>query len=308
MQSSHTVVLCPGQGAQSVGMGKAWAEASPAARAVFDEADKVLGDSLGAPLSRLCFEGPGERLNQTDICQPAIYVCSVACSRGMVERDGEMNIQVAAGLSLGEYSALHLAGAFSFAEGLRLVALRGRVMQEACEEVPSGMVALIGADEAQARQVCESASQGQILVPANFNAPGQVVLSGHTQACERAARVASEQGLRATQLKVAGAFHSPLMQSAADKLGNALKTVEFGRLRFPVWSNVTAQPHDPENPELLKERLVEQLIRPVKWAQSCLGIVERNEAAYHEMAPGTVLRGLMRRIERKIKVISHDEP
>ncbi len=308
MQSSHTVILCPGQGAQSVGMGKAWAEASPAARAVFDEADEVLDDSLGAPLSSLCFDGPEDRLNQTLVSQPAIYACSVACFRGMVERDGEMDIREAAGLSLGEYSALHLGGAFNFADGLQLVALRGRVMQEACEETPSGMVALIGADEAQARQICEQASQGQVLVPANFNAPGQVVLSGHTQACERAGIVASEQGLRATQLTVAGAFHSPLMQSAAKKLENALKSVEFGPFGFPVWSNVTAQPHDPENSELLKERLVEQLISPVKWAQSCLGMVERDEAEYLEMAPGTVLRGLMRRIERKIKVISHDEP
>ncbi|MCZ6836589.1 MAG: ACP S-malonyltransferase [Planctomycetota bacterium] len=308
MTESRDIILCPGQGAQAVSMGKAWVESSAAARAVFDEADQVLGDELGERLSQYCFEGPGERLTQTDVSQPAIYACSVASYQGLLESDAIGDITSAAGLSLGEYTALHLAGAFSFADGLRLVALRGKVMQEACDEHPSSMVVLIGADETQAAEVCEKAAQGQVLVPANFNAPGQIVLSGNTEACERAGQVASELGVKSTKLTVAGAFHSPLMESAAQKMKEALAEINFQPLKIPVWSNVTAQPHDSENSELLRQRLVEQIVSPVKWAQTCQGLVSESGFSYHELAPGTVLRGLMRRIDRTTKVISHDEP
>jgi len=310
MSDQGIVILCPGQGAQAVGMGRAWAEASAAARVVFDEADRILGDSLGGSLSELCFGGAAERLNRTDASQPAIYTCSVASLRGLTER-GEALIDhtiAAAGLSLGEYTALHLAGSLSFEDGLRLVALRGRVMQDACEERPGGMVALVGAEPAQARAVCERASSGQILVPANFNAPGQIVLSGHSEACARAVEVAAEMGLRASPLKVAGAFHSPLMQSAADRMADALAAVSLTPLALDVWSNVTARPHDAANGELLRQRLVEQIVSPVQWSQTCLGLVSTGDHAYHELAPGTVLRGLMRRIERQARVTSHDEP
>lgn len=346
--STDVIVLCPGQGAQAVGMGKAWFDASPAAAAVFEEADAVLGDRLGAPLSRLCFDGPADRLNQTDASQPAIYTCSIACYRALVERGGEMAIRATAGLSLGEYSALHIAGVFDFAQGLELVSLRGRLMQEACNASLGGMVALIGADEEQARTVCERATEAagagseptrvargaavgregadpgrsaavalaeerqdpprQVLVPANYNAPGQIVLSGHLQACERAVAVAEEMNLPAKPLTVAGAFHSPLMQPAADRMAEALAGVTFQNPNIEVWSNVTAQPHDSQDMELLKQRLVEQIIRPVKWAQSCLGLPADGTIEFRELAPGGVLRGLMRRIDKKKKVTSHDEP
>lgn len=303
-------------------MGKAWFDASPAARETFEEADRALGSSLGAPLSEICFRGPAERLNQTDVSQPAIYVCSVACYRALAARDGGMPIAATAGLSLGEYTALHLAGVFSFADGLKLVSQRGRLMQQAAEHLRGGMVALIGADERQAQTVCERAAapdSGELLVCANFNAPGQIVLSGHEQACQRAVTVAVEMELRATPLAVAGAFHSPLMQEAADRMKTALEAVSFQRPNMPVWSNVTAKPHElplqrsPAEVELLKQRLVEQIVSPVRWSETCQGLVSASAAAYngcdfHELAPGSVLRGLMRRIDRSIKVSSHDEP
>lgn len=307
-QGLEAIILCPGQGAQAVGMGQAWHDASEAAADAFAQADDVLGDSLGAPLSEICFNGPLDRLNRTDVAQPALYVCGVASFRGMTQRDGDRPIAAAAGLSLGEYTALHLAGAFDFAGGLRLVAQRGRLMQEAAEQADSSMVALIGADESQAQSICEEAAAGEVLVIANLNAPGQIVLSGHLGACRRAVEVAGKMDLRATPLAVAGAFHSPLMQGAADAMAEALAGVELGPLDMPVWSNVTAQPHDPQNPELLRQRLVEQIVSPVRWTQTCHGLVASGTIDVHELAPGGVLRGLMRRINRSVKVKSHDQP
>jgi [acyl-carrier-protein] S-malonyltransferase len=289
-------------------MGKAWAEASAAAKAVFDEADDVLGDSLGAPLSALCFEGPADQLNRTDAAQPALYVCSVASYRGLAEQGVELPLGAAAGLSLGEYTALHLAGVFNFADGLRLVARRGRLMQESSTAESSGMVALTGADEQQAEAVCAAAAGDEVLVCANFNAPGQIVLSGHDGACARAVTEAEKLGLRATPLTVAGAFHSPIMQPAADGMGAALAEVDFRPLQAPVWSNVTAKPHGADDAELLKQRLVEQIVSPVRWSETCQGLATDSTMGFHELAPGSVLRGLMRRTERKVKVTSHDKP
>jgi len=315
--SEQVVVLCPGQGAQSVGMGRAWAESSPAARAVFDEADRVLGDALGAPLSRLGFEGPAERLDMTDASQPAIFACSAACWAGLHDEAADAGaggvpalppLAAVAGLSLGEYTALHLAGAFDFATGLRLVAERGRLMQEAAESSRGGMVALIGAEEADADAVCDEARGGDVLVPANYNAPGQIVLSGSAEACDRAVAAAEARGLRASRLTGAGAFHSPLMQPAADRMAEVLGAAELRTPRVPTWSNVTGEAHDPEDVELLRERLVQQITSPVRWAQGCTRLPAADSIGYHELAPGTVLRGLMRRIDRNRKVTSHDQP
>src|SRR3954468_24598563 len=173
--SSKTYILCPGQGAQAVGMGKDFFEKSPAAKEVFDIANRVVGFDLAS----LCFDGPEERLNQTDVSQPAIYLTSVAAYRA-AKHAGKINpseVTAYAGLSLGEYTALHLGGVFSFEDGLKLVAARGRYMQEAAVAVPSGMVAVLGADEAAANALCAEAAEGEVLVPANFNAPGQIVIS-----------------------------------------------------------------------------------------------------------------------------------
>ena len=301
--SESRVMLCPGQGAQRVGMGKAWADAFPAAAQTFAEADEILGDRLGAPLSTLCFEGPAETLNQTDIAQPAIFVTSVACRRALFDGDAAF----VAGLSLGEYTALHLAGVMSFADALELVTLRGRAMQDAAEAADGSMVALMGADETQARELCAHAAEGGVLVPANFNAPGQIVLSGDADACSRAAALAPESGYRATELTVAGAFHSAHMAPAAERLGEALAKTDLSAPSCTVMSNVTGEPHAADA-DSIRQRLVEQLTQPVRWDQCGRWLADHAEGAYHELAPGKVLTGLMRRIERSIKPTPHDEP
>ncbi len=294
-------------------MGRAWFDASEAAKRTFVEADEALGDSLGAHLSEICFNGPEQTLNRTDVAQPALYVCGIASWRAIVEQqvDDPLEIAAAAGLSLGEYTALHLAGAFDFIEGLHLVATRGRLMQEAAEASEGSMVALIGGDEKQAQAVCDEAASGEVLVCANFNAPGQIVLSGHLGACERSLATAAAMGFRATALAVAGAFHSPLMQAAADGMAQALETADLTPPGVPVWCNVTASPHAQGNLELLRQRLVEQIISPVRWSESCHELTSAGTMsglAYHELAPGAVLRGLMRRINRDVKVLNHDQP
>lgn len=296
-------ILCPGQGAQHAGMGKAYYDQFAEARAVFDEAD----DTLGFKLSTLCFEGPEEELNRTDNAQAAIYVTSVACFRSLQARGEIAGIAAAAGLSLGEFTALHLAGAFDFASGLKLVRLRGQAMQEAAEASPSSMVALIGADEASANEICGEARSSDVLVPANFNAPGQVVISGSMSACERAVGVADRKGIKATMLKVAGAFHSPLMQPAADKLSVALELTTWQAPSVPVYSNVTAGLHE-QTPASIRQRLVEQLTQPVRWSQSmevAARLAGEKALSFVELAPGKVLSGLMRRIDRGSKVANY---
>jgi [acyl-carrier-protein] S-malonyltransferase len=302
--SEQVILLCPGQGAQKVGMGKAWCEASPAAKAIFEEADEVLGNSLGKPLSEICFEDPDGTINKTNVSQPAIYTTSIASFYGLQEQGLDCNVIATAGLSLGEYSALHLAGVFSFAEGLKLVANRGRLMQDAAEAAPSTMIAVMGDDEA-ILSLCEEARGEDILVPANFNAIGQIVLSGSVAACERVAELASDRGVRATPLSVAGAFHSPFMQTAADGMQVAFADATLSDPAIPVWSNVTAKSH--LNGEI-EDRLVAQITGSVRWAEQCVAMTTEYDGVWHELGPGNVLRGLMRRIDRQVKVQSHDEP
>lgn len=307
------VLLCPGQGAQGLGMGRSWFESSPAAKRTFVAADEILRDlPEGRRLSQLCFEGPAELLNRTDVSQPALYACGVACFQALVDAHGEIALSAAAGLSLGEYTALHLAGAFPFDVGLRLVATRGRLMQQAAENSRGSMVALIGGDDAAAQVVCDEAAGPDVLVPANYNAPGQIVLSGSAAACDRALEVASATGLRAARLQVAGAFHSPLMAPAADGLAKALDSIQINPLKADVWSNVTARPHPRDDAAGIKKKLVEQLVSPVRWSQSCVDLIAamRSRSApptYMELAPGNVLKGLMRRIDRSCEVLTHDQ-
>ena len=300
MSQQATYILCPGQGAQAVGMGKDYHAASNAVRHVFETANEVLGFDL----ARACFEGPEERLNQTDVSQPAIYVTGVACFRAAREAGvvDPQNIKAYAGLSLGEYTALHLAGAFPFEAGLRLVAARGRYMQEAATASPSGMVAVLGADEAAVDALCAEAAGGEVLVPANYNAPGQIVVSGSAAACQRALAAAEARGLKATALKVAGAFHSPLMQSAADRMRAELDKVEFRPLTTPVYSNVTAEPHGTA--DSIKELLIKQIVAPVRWEQTMKKLVEDTTARFVELAPGRTLAGLAKRINRRLPVES----
>jgi [acyl-carrier-protein] S-malonyltransferase len=317
------IILCPGQGAQTVGMGKNWfdhadANAKAAARDVFARADKVLGSRLGLQLSALCFEGPAERLNQTDASQPAIYTSSMACwagwlaMQGITASDAVASVKAAAGLSLGEYTALAIAGAFSFEDGLELVTLRGRAMQDAADSPAArsggggSMLALIGATDEQAAEICEKAREGDVLVCANYNAPGQVVLSGHKVATERAAKVAEAMGLRSSMLQVAGAFHSPLMAAAAAQLETALAKTPIRVPKNMVVANVTARPYSEGSAVSegeIRRRLVEQLTSPVKWSQSCQWLAANVQGEFVELSPGKTLMGLMRRIDKGVKVV-----
>ena len=308
----HNTVLCPGQGAQALGMARSWCESSPEAAKIMKQADEILDGRLPRPLSEICFDGPVDLLNKTDVSQPAILACSVACFHGIRANNESFAVTSASGLSLGEYTALHLAGVMSFADALETVAARGRLMQEAAESSRGGMVALMGAsDESEAMSFCDSvlASLGddEVLVCANFNAPGQIVLSGSEQACQMAVEKAGDSGHRAKALPVAGAFHSSLMQPAADRMSNVLEGIEMKAPEVPVWSNVTARPHGTDVDEI-RTRLVEQITSPVRWSQSIQSMLESEYSGFHELAPGKVLKGLMKRIDRKMEVVNHDEP
>lgn len=281
-------------------MGKDFFAANPAAKETFEQANQVLGFDLAA----LCFDGPEDRLNQTDISQPAIFTTGVACYRAAVAA-GKIDpaaVTAFAGLSLGEYTALCLAGVFGFEDGLRLVAARGKYMQEAAVATKSGMVALIGADEAAANKLCEQCAQGEVLVPANFNAPGQIVVSGAIGACERMLKAAEAASIRAMALKVAGAFHSPLMQPAADRMMAELAKVNFVPAGRIVYSNVTALPH--ADAASIKSLLVDQIVKSVRWADIMQTLVASEGARFVELAPGRTLAGLAKRINRRLAVES----
>jgi len=279
-------------------MGKDYFTASSVARSIFDRANQQLGFDLAS----LCFDGPEERLNQTDISQPAIYVTGIACFYASQEA-GVFDAKVVtgyAGLSLGEYTALHLGGAFSFETGLSLVAARGRYMQDAAVATPSGMVSIIGADEAAIEALCSSTAHGEVLVPANFNSPGQIVVSGTLAACGRIAAAAEAAGFRAIPLKVAGAFHSPLMQGGADRMAAELDKADIHLPSKPVYANVTAQPHT--SVALIRQLLVEQIVKPVRWEQTMRQLAVVPEARFIELAPGRVLTGLLKKINRRLPV------
>ena len=321
------IVLCPGQGSQHVKMGKAWAARHPIAARTFEEANAI----LDLDLASLCFEGPEDLLTRTDMAQAAIFVTTVACFRALRESGEVGAVAATAGLSLGEFTALHLAGAFDFASGLKLVRLRGQAMQEAAEATDSGMVALVGADEQQAKELCAEARGNEVLVPANFNCPGQVVVSGSSGACGRALEVAGKMGLRAAALDVAGAFHSPLMRPAAERLAEALEQTEWTWCErrsgvvsggvsggsgqgtavaskvADVVSNVTARPHETDI-DSINQRLVEQLTSPVRWSDSMQWLIENVNGRFIELAPGKVLSGLMRRIDRRARVENYANP
>lgn len=284
-------------------MGKDFHAASNAVRHVFDTANEILGFDLAT----LCFDGPADALNKTNVSQPAIYATSVAAFRAAREagKIDPAHVTAYAGLSLGEYTALHLAGAFTFEEGLRLVAARGRYMQEAAVASPSGMVAILGAEEPAVRELCEKAAQGDVLVPANFNAPGQIVVSGSKAACERALAEAGQAGMKATALVVAGAFHSPLMQPAADRMRVELDKTNFRPLTTTVYSNVTAEPH--VGAESIKELLIRQIVAPVQWERTMRTLVGGDgaeSARFVELAPGRTLAGLAKRINRRLPIES----
>jgi [acyl-carrier-protein] S-malonyltransferase len=285
-------LLFPGQGSQFVGMGRDLAAAFPEARQLFEEADDVLGFSL----SRLAWEGPEDQLTATSNAQPAILVHSVAAFRVVRERLGD--IGMAAGHSLGEFSAHVAAGSLTFADGVRTVRRRGELMQRSGDERPGTMAALLGLDDEAVEDVCSQASAERgDCVPANYNSPGQLVISGDVAAVERAMELARAVGARrVVRLNVSGAFHSPLMQVAEQGLRAQLDGVAFDAPRFPVVSNVSAQPVTDAGEA--RDLLVRQLTAPVRWAASMRTMVDAGMERFFEVGPGNVLSGLLRRIER----------
>jgi [acyl-carrier-protein] S-malonyltransferase len=294
---AKTAILFTGQGAQSVGMGRDIAEASPAAAAIFERANAVVGYDLRA----LCFEGPAEKLEQTDIQQPAILTTSAAIWQAMMERGTLTEAPVAmAGLSLGEYTALFAAGSVGFEDALRLVKRRGELMQSAATAVPSGMVSALGLEPSQIETICSQASDMGVIQPANFNSPGQIVISGAKAACEKAAKLIEEAGGRAIPLKVAGAFHSPLMKPAADGLAETLAVTAFRTPEVPVIANVNCQHHG--DAATIRRWLTDQLTQPVRWQASMEKLLAEGIDRFVEIGPGRVLTGLMKKISRKTAV------
>ncbi|MEN8374852.1 MAG: ACP S-malonyltransferase [Gemmatimonadota bacterium] len=285
-------LLFPGQGSQSVGMGRDLADAFPEARAVFEEAD----DALGAGLSRIMWQGPEDELTATLNAQPAILVHSIAVLR--IAGDLAGSAAFAAGHSLGEFSAHVAAGTVSFADAVRLVRRRGEAMHAAGQERPGTMAAVIGLEDDAVRAVCaEVSARAGVVVAANFNAPGQVVISGEVGAVEQARAAAQEAGARrALPLNVSGAFHSPLMAPAAESLERALADVEFRTPAFPVVSNVTAEP--VRDARAAKALLVDQLTNPVRWVDGMRTLRGLGVGRFVEVGPGNVLTGLLRRIDR----------
>lgn len=290
----RTAILFPGQGSQKVGMGLEHYETNSKFRSIIDDADKLLGYSL----SEIMFEGPEKKLTQTKYTQPAIFLHSYALYTTL---DLEPNVM--AGHSLGEFTALAAAGAIEFNEALELVALRGRKMQEAGNDKPGTMAAIIGMDDETVDEICEEASNeiGKPVVPANYNCPGQLVISGDVDAVHKAVDIAKERGCRLAKiLPVSGAFHSPLMISAFDALEKKLENTAFFRPRVKVFSNFTAKPTREESE--LKDNVLQQLVNPVKWTQTLLNMEKDDVKSFVEVGPGNVLQGLVKRTLKDVNI------
>jgi len=297
-----TAFLFPGQGAQAVGMGAEIVRSFGVAAQVYKKADDIIGFNL----SRICFEGPAEKLNTTTISQPAIFVTSAAILEVLRTEPATCQIKpdVTAGLSLGEYTALYAAGVIGFDDALTLVAKRGQAMQAAAEMKEGAMVSIIGLDDDKVNQLCAEASEGGLLKAVNFNCPGQIVVSGSKDACERAEKLAEKYGvIKAVRLDVAGAFHTELMSTAADALKVALEKSELSEPSdVKIIANINSEYY--KTSKEIAEGLIKQLTNAIYW-QKCMEklIAERIEKFY-EIGPGRVLTGLMRRINRKTKVVN----
>ena len=294
---SKTAFLFPGQGAQSVGMGKQLYESLSAAHRLFDEAAGILGYNL----AEVCFQGPAERLNSTAVSQPAIYVTSLAALAGLREREPEIETScvAAAGLSLGEYTALAFAGALSFQDGLRVVQRRGEAMQAAADANPSGMLSILGLEQPIVEELCASARQIGVMQVANLLCPGNIVVSGHRSACAEMERLVPEKGGRTVRLAVAGAFHTDLMKPADRSLAAVLAEIPIQTPRIRVWSNVDAAPHT--DPEAIRGLLVRQVLQPVFWEQTMRNLLSEGVERFVEIGPGRVLAGLLKRVQRRVE-------
>ncbi|MCA9050502.1 MAG: ACP S-malonyltransferase [Planctomycetaceae bacterium] len=295
---SKIALLFPGQGAQHVGMGKRLVETYPKARELFDRAAEVLGYNL----AELCFGGPAEELDSTICSQPALFVCSLAALEKLKadSPDVVLGCEVAAGLSLGEYTALVFAGAMSFEDGLQVVQRRGQAMQAAADVTPSGMVSILLLDRDQVQKICDEASAHGTIQIANYLCPGNIVVSGENAACLRAAELAEAAGGRAVPLAVAGAFHTEIMKPADDQLAEVLRATEIRSPEIPVISNVDADIHT--DPEDIRNILIRQVLNPVRWEDCIRRMLADGCTEFYEVGPGKVLKGLMKRIDRKAPI------
>lgn len=290
---SNVAFVFPGQGSQYVGMGKDLYDQSPEAKTLFEQADSVLGFSLSSVL----FEGPEEELRQTKNTQPAIFLHSIVLSKLY---KGERAAMVA-GHSLGEYSALVHAGALTFEDGLKLVRLRGELMQRAGIEQPGTMAAVVGLDPKAVEEVCGNASEAGVVQAANFNSPGQIVISGSVTGVRKAMELAKERGAKLVkELPVSGAFHSPLMESAREGLKAALDKIHIADAGIPVYANVTAKP--VQRAHEIRELLYQQLTRPVRWEETIVNMASNGATTFVEIGPGKVLQGLVKRINSSVAI------
>ena len=282
----------PGQGAQFVGMGKDLYESSPLAKEMFDNANEILGFNI----TELMFSGTDEDLKQTKVTQPAIFLHSVILAKTLGD---EFKPDMTAGHSLGEFSALVAAGALSFEDGLKLVYARALAMQKACEANPSTMAAILALPDEKVEEICKSIDD--VVVPANYNCPGQIVISGTMNGIERACELMKEAGAkRALPLKVGGAFHSPLMESARVELSEAIESTSFSTPICLVYQNVTTV--GESDPEVIKKNLIAQLTSPVKWTQSVQNMIADGATDFVELGPGSVLQGLISKIDKSVTV------
>ena len=282
----------PGQGAQFVGMGKDLYENSPLAKELFEKANEILGYRI----TDIMFEGTDEDLRQTKVTQPAVFLHSVISALCMGE---EFKPEMTAGHSLGEFSALVAAGALSFEDGLKLVYARAMAMQKACEARPSTMAAIIALPDEKVEEICASvAAEGEVCVAANYNCPGQIVISGSIEGINKACELMKAAGAkRALPLKVGGAFHSPLMEPAKVELETAIKSIEFHTPKYPIYQNVDAKPHT--DPEEIKANLVAQLTASVRWTQTVQNMIADGADDFTECGPGAVLQGLIKKINKE---------
>jgi [acyl-carrier-protein] S-malonyltransferase len=284
----------PGQGAQFVGMGMDLYEKSPLAKELFEKANTILGFRI----TDLMFKGTDEDLRQTKVTQPAIFLHSVILARTLENFKPDM----VAGHSLGEFSALVASKALSFEDGLILVSKRANAMQKACEANPSTMAAILGIDDSKAEEVCRSIKE-EVVVPANYNSPGQLVISGSLKGIEIACEKLKAAGAkRALPLKVGGAFHSPLMESARVELAAAIHSTTFNKPICPIYQNVNAQ--GVTNPDIIKENLISQLTSPVRWTQIMQNMIADGASTFIEVGPGTVLQGLVKKVKADIEAYS----
>lgn len=296
------VIVFPGQGAQYVGMGMELAERYPVARDILDEADAALDFAL----SDFIAHGPEDELTRTDISQPAILTVSWMAFSVLQHSMDNLHFDAVAGLSLGEYTALLAAGVMTFSDAVKLVRIRGQAMQAAADAQPSGMVALIGTDEAGAAALCQQVADGEVLTIANLNSPGQVVISGTLAACERAVAAAKEAGIRrAMPLPVAGAFHSPLMESACEPLRAAIQAMTLNNPQVPVYCNVSAAAVTDASE--IEDLLVRQLCAPVRWAESIEAIHATGINQFWELGPGKTLSGMIKRTIKDSEVANLDK-